>query len=329
MRALVLALNPSIDVEWRVPCVRWEEKNEVLGERRWPGGKGVNVARWIQHLGGEARLLLPLGGVTGRELAAGLRLEHLAPKIVRLNDATRANVIVTTKGQGQLRFNPLGPRLSRGEWEAVLRATDRELSRAQLLVLSGSLPRGVPTDAYAQLISRSHRAEVRTLLDCDGPALAKAVAAKPFLVKPNVNELARWCGEDLKTSAAVQDAGTAMARMTGGYVLVSLGAGGALLLNSGAGLVVAVKPPRVRVLNTVGAGDALLAAVAMGIAAGGTVEEWARTAVGAGTAAVSCLAGKLAPVSTVLKLAGRTAVVSRGNSGTATPLENRGHGRQR
>src|SRR6266511_279269 len=78
MRPLVLALNPSVDVEWRVAQVRWEEKNEILSERRWPGGKGVNVARWLKHLGARPQLLIPLGGQTGRELAAGLHRARIS-----------------------------------------------------------------------------------------------------------------------------------------------------------------------------------------------------------------------------------------------------------
>src|SRR6185436_6061427 len=107
MRILVLALNPSIDAEWRVDDVLWEEKNNVQSERRWAGGKGINVARWLRYLGGKPQLLLPLGGSTGNELASYLRAEKIPSKIIRLGQASRVNVIVTT-GQGrQMRFNPL------------------------------------------------------------------------------------------------------------------------------------------------------------------------------------------------------------------------------
>jgi len=308
MRALVLALNPSIDVEWRVPRVRWEEKNEVIAERRWPGGKGVNVARWFQHLGGVSRLLLPLGGATGRELAAGLRRERLPATIVPLRETTRANVIVTTDGQGQLRFNPLGPRLSRDEWRSILQSTARELTRADIMILSGSLPRGVPADAYARLIELGHRARVRTLLDCDGAALAAGVVAKPFLVKPNVDELARWSGRALRTPTAIERAASAMLRRTGAHVLVSLGGGGALLFRPANEPPLTATAPSVRVLNTVGAGDALLAAVAVRIAAGEVTEEWLRAGVAAGTAAVSCPAGRLPARSVVRKVSRRVSI---------------------
>src|SRR6185436_15065117 len=120
MPILVLALNPSIDAEWRVDRVRWEEKNTVLSERRWSGGKGVNVARWLNHLQGNSRLLLPLGGDTGAELRRCLLAERLCIETVGIAEPTRVNVIVTDQAGRQLRFNPLGPRLTSSDWKKVL-----------------------------------------------------------------------------------------------------------------------------------------------------------------------------------------------------------------
>src|SRR5258706_6486985 len=102
MSALILALNPSIDAEWRVGDVLWEEKNNVQSERRWAGGKGINVARWLRHLEGKPELLLPLGGKTGAEVAAGLRREKLSAQIIPLRDSTRVNVVVTTNAGRQM-----------------------------------------------------------------------------------------------------------------------------------------------------------------------------------------------------------------------------------
>ncbi len=129
MPALILALNPSIDVEWRVDDVLWEEKNNVHSERRWAGGKGINVARWLKQLGGNPRLLLPLGGQTGAELDGYLQAENLPAKIIPLHEPTRVNVILTTKRGRQMRFNPLGPQLSTQEWRGILNGVKRELAR--------------------------------------------------------------------------------------------------------------------------------------------------------------------------------------------------------
>jgi 1-phosphofructokinase family hexose kinase len=293
MGPLVVALNPSIDVEWRVPLVRWEEKNQIVAERRWPGGKGVNVARWLRHLGARPHLLLPLGGNTGQELAAGLRHEHLSATVIPLRETTRANIIVTTEAQGQLRFNPPGPTLSRKEWQEILRGARRELSRADLLILSGSLPRGVPPNAYADLIELARTAGARTLLDCDGSALAAAMKARPFLVKPNVHELSRWAGQELNSLDDIRRAAEKASRRTGGYVLASRGAEGAMLIHASSALCVEVAAPRVRVRNTVGTGDALLAATALQVMAGSSPEMWLRSGVAAGSAAAACIAGEL------------------------------------
>ncbi len=308
MRPLVLALNPSVDVEWRVGGVHWEEKNQVLAERRWPGGKGVNVSRWLKLLGVKPQLLLPLGGRNGEEMADGLRSEKITSRIIPLREATRANVIVTTAAQGQLRFNPAGPRLSVAEWSRVLRACAEELKQASILVLSGSLPRGLSPTACATLIRLAHRAGVRTLLDCDGAPFAAAVRARPFLVKPNQHELAQWAGAELQNRASIITAAGRLSKVTGGWVLVSLGAKGAMLIHEEQRRKYSAQPPRVKVRNTVGAGDALLAVVAREISSGSSPEEWLRQGVAAGTALTEGEAGVLPSLSRLHRLAARTKV---------------------
>src|SRR4030095_8548754 len=161
LRPLIVALNPSVDVEWRVPSVRWGEKNEIQSERRWPGGKGVNVARWLKHLGLQPRLLLPLGGRNGEEMAAGLQAERISTAVFRIRGQTRGNVIVTGPPEGQLRFNPLGPELSQAEWRQLQALVRRELQGASLLILSGSLPRGLGAEAYFDLIRLAARENIR------------------------------------------------------------------------------------------------------------------------------------------------------------------------
>ena len=200
---LVLALNPSIDAEWRVDDLLWEEKNNVVSENRWAGGKGINVARWLNHLGCKTKLILPLGGITGDEVSDYLQKEKLPAHIVPLRETTRVNVIVTTKRGRQMRFNPFGPELSVREVNTVLRCVKRELSPQSLLILTGSLPRGVAVSTYQKLIRLAHRLGVKTLLDCDGAPFTAAVKARPFLVKPNEHELAQWFGKPLRTERVI------------------------------------------------------------------------------------------------------------------------------
>lgn len=329
MPALVLALNPSIDAEWRVADVLWEEKNNVSSERRWAGGKGINVARWLKQLGGQPQLLLPLGGQTGAELGGYLRAEQLPAHIIRLREPTRVNVILTTNGGRQMRFNPLGPKLSRVEWRGILSGVKRELARLRtkprartksphpasghslheppsalgrdafhrvptgLLILSGSLPRGVPVTAYAQLIRLAHGCGVNTLLDCDGPVFAAAIKARPFLVKPNEHELAQWWGKPLHAEADILRAAQALSVQTRGWVLVSRGGRRSLLVNVAEGYQGFAAPRRVKPRNTVGAGDALLAGVAWAIQLGRAPETWLRQGVAVGTQATQMPPGQM------------------------------------
>jgi len=298
-RPVVLALNPSIDAEWRVDGVRWEEKNNVLREERWAGGKGVNVARWLNHLGANPVMVLPLGGVSGRELAAGLATRKITARIVPSQEATRGNVSVTTPRQGQLRFNPLGPKLSRAEWRSVLVALRSALRTASCLVLSGSLPRGLPVGTYGALARLARRCRVPVLLDCDGPALAAAVRARPFLVKPNEQELLEWSrSEGLRLGddeSGVRAAATALSRVTRGWVLVSRGAQPGLLVQAAQDILLKSSPPRVKPKTTVGAGDALLAAVTHQIVQGAAPEAWLKAGLAAGAMATQLPAGGLPP----------------------------------
>lgn len=293
MNALILALNPSIDAEWRVADVLWEEKNNVHSERRWAGGKGINVARWLKHLGGKPQLLLPCGGPSGHELAGCLRREKISAHLVPLREATRVNVIVTTDAGRQMRFNPLGPKVSPLEWRNILRAFQAQLTRTKLLVLSGSVPRGLPGNIYAGLIRRAHRSGVKVLLDCDGAPFAAAVSARPFLVKPNEHELSLWWRRPLRAEGDIVKAARALAAETRGWVLVSRGGQRSLLVNVVENFQRFAAPAKVKPRNTVGAGDALLAAVTRQIQLGAPPEDWLRQGLAVGTQATQKAAGEL------------------------------------
>ena len=290
---LVVALNPSIDAEWRVDDVLWEEKNNVQSERRWAGGKGINVARWLKHLRCKSKLILPLGGRTGDEMASCLRKEKISTQIIPLREATRVNVIVTTRRGRQMRFNPLGPQLSAQELREVLLRVKSELLASSLLILSGSLPRGVETSTYRSLIQLGREHGVKTLLDCDAAPFATAVKVRPFLVKPNEHELALWWGSPLRTEKEILHAARKLSKVTHNWVLVSRGGKRSWLVNVGAGVEIQAAPPKVKPLNTVGAGDAMLAGVAAAIQAGCSPEQWLSRGVEVGTQATQINPGKI------------------------------------
>ena len=308
MQILVIGLNPAVDVEWRVGSIHWDEKNVVLGERRWAGGKSVNVARWLRHLGASLKLLVPLGGTTGAELRRQLHAEGVPLRAVALRESTRANVMVTQERGPQLRFNPQGPKLSTEEWRAFFHAAELEMKRSSLVILSGALSRDARVTVYRDLIRLAHRLGVRAVLDCDGPAFAAGVIAKPFLVKPNEFELAQWAGRKLRSEAAILRATLELSRSTQGWVLLSRDARGGLLANEEQGRTCCASVPLVRVRNTVGAGDALLAAATTALVQGAEPEEWLRSGLATATAGVQCPAGELTAPGMITKLRRRISV---------------------
>lgn len=307
---LVVALNPSVDVEWRLDRVLPVEKNVIRTLRRWPGGKGVNVARWVQHLGKEGRLLLPLGGEPGAEMKNGLRAWRVPCVVVPIRDRSRVNVIVTPDSGPQIRFNEPGPHLAGPDRARVFRALGRSLARASMLVLSGSLPRGLASNYYATCIRLARRRGVRTILDCEGASLTAAVLARPFLVKPNEHELAAWWGRPLRSWMEIRQAAAALSDQTRGWVLLSLGRKGAVLLHNRDRVCLKVRPPAVHAVNTVGAGDALLAAVTCRLSVGAPPEDWLRWGVATGTTMTTLPAGQLPEVRRIAALA-KQLVVSR------------------
>lgn len=299
MQTLVIGLNPAVDVEWRVNAIHWDEKNVVQGERRWAGGKSVNVARWLRHLGGPVRLLVPLGGTTGAELKRQLRGERVPLCALPVAEPTRANVMVTQEVGPQLRFNPKGPKLSGEEWRKFFTQAEAEMQRSALVILSGALCRDARATIYRDLIRLARRLQVPCVLDCDGPAFAAGADAGPMLVKPNEFELAQWAGRKLGSFPAVVQAAEDLSRATGGWVLVSRDAQGGLLLHEEHGVGWQAVVPKVRASNTVGAGDALLAAVAQQIRQGTPPIEWLRQGLATATAFVQFPAGELAPAKAV------------------------------
>ena len=293
MRLCVVALNPAIDAEWRVDDLLWEEKNVVHTARRWAGGKGINVARWLQSLGAEVELLLPLGGENGREMEAQLRAWKIPARIIPLRENSRVNVVVTTSAGRQMRLNQPGPQLDKDEWAQIFQQAEQALEAGAALVLSGSLPRRAPVNVYARLTRLARRFDAKVFLDCDGPALTAAARAQPFLVKPNVHELSLWAGKKLRSENSIIAAASALSNQTDGWVLVSRGAAGALLVNVREPFLAGTRARAGRVRNTVGAGDALLAAAVHQVTRGAKPLVWLQAGVLAGTAATAQWAGEL------------------------------------
>ncbi|AUI59969.1 1-phosphofructokinase family hexose kinase [Amycolatopsis sp. BJA-103] len=268
--------NTALDVTYTVDGLRPGEVHRVGDVRNRAGGKGVNVARVLHALGADVRAVLTAGGATGSAVVADLAAVGVAAEAVPIGGETRRTTTVLAGDGSVTLLNEPGPRLTEDEWQAF--ATAVRARRADVLVCSGSLPPGA--GGYAGLLGASP-----SILDTSGEALIAGLAGKPSVVKPNADELREVTGlrDPVAAAAELRKAGA-------GAVVVSLGPEG-LLAVTGSGTWHAV-PSTVLRGNTTGAGDAVVAALALGLSRRESWPDILRRAVAlSGAAVLGPLAG--------------------------------------
>jgi tagatose 6-phosphate kinase len=241
---LTVTLNLALDVTYEVPALTPHSTHRVRTVRHRAGGKGVNVARVLGTLGQEAVATGLCGGPTGALVAQELQSASVPHDFTRIGGDTRR--VVTIADTDATVFAEPGPAVLAEEWERFQEHFSALAVHAEVVVLSGSLPRGLPGDAYATLTRSAHRAGAKVLLDSSGPALRAGSAANPDLIKPNAFELAE---------AALDPHALTL--------VVSRGPAG-MLAGTPAGYWEAL-PPEILRGNPTGAGDAAAAALALAL----------------------------------------------------------------
>ena len=305
--------NPSIDRTVTLPgeLVRGAVQR-VASVSSEPGGKGVNVARALTLAGVETVAVLPAAGHD--PILAGLRAQGVEFHAVPVAHPVRTNLAITETDGTTTKVNEPGAALDATEAEALAWAVIQRARAGHWVVLSGSLPPGLPDAWYSEMTAalRAHGCKV-AVDTSDAPLAALAAGlqrAAPDLMKPNSEELAGLTGvsaESLETPLMSGDAGPVVAAARRlveqgvGAVLTTLGAAGAVLVDAtGAWLAT---PPPVAVLSTVGAGDSALAGYILAEAAGGSAPERLQMAVAYGSAAAA-LPGSTLPDPAQLNLDG-------------------------
>lgn len=278
----VVGINTAIDHLMRVDTLHLGEVNRTVHEQVLPGGKGLHVAQTIAALG-ESVQLIGLIDAAHRNLTArrmsergvlfhGVEIDAPLRHCIALQDADGR--ITEVLGQG--------PQLGERDRTALLRAFRLALAESELVILSGSLPRGLPVDTYAELAQQVHAAGKRCLIDASGEVLRQAVAAQPFLLKPNRDEAEALFGRSVGDLDAAVTALRELAARGVAMPVLSLGAQGALGMDDSGVWHAAVELEQVR--NTVGSGDCFLAGMAVAIRRREPLREALRLAVACGAA---------------------------------------------
>jgi tagatose 6-phosphate kinase len=315
---VVVCLNPALDVTHHVPAVDWAGVNRPAAVCARPGGKGVNVARTLHALGADVLLMGLTGGITGTGVQAALGEREIPAALTPIAGETRRTfTVVDGEGSAAL-FNEPGPQVTAREFAAFRSRYEEALTGTAVVVLSGSLPPGLAATTYAELIDAASAAGVPAVLDTHGDALVRGAAAGPAIVKPNLAELEAMAARRLSNpdgvdamavTAAAEKLRTAGARS----VVTSLGPEGLLAVTGESGRWRAL-PSMTVAGNGTGAGDAVVAALAHGLAMGRSWEERLRHAVALGAAcAAAPVAGEYSHASYLSALS--TAAVYRDEVG--------------
>jgi len=194
---ITVTLNAAIDKTLEVPNFRLGRRHRSVEQTTMAGGKGVNVARALKHLGQPVIATGMAGGPTGTRIVEQLTEEHILNDFVRIRDESRTNTAVSDPTTGeQTEINERGPSVSEHEVELFSDKLLYLARGAQIVVFAGSLPRHVDADVYALLIRELHRLGVATIVDTEGDPLHHAVRAEPSVVSPNILEAEELVGHE-------------------------------------------------------------------------------------------------------------------------------------
>jgi 6-phosphofructokinase 2 len=281
---VTITFNPCIDKSATVTQLIPEKKLSCPEPHFEPGGGGINVARAIKKLGGEATAIYPAGGYTGNFFNELLAQEKISSIIIAVENPLRENVIVLEESSNkQFRFGFPGAKLLKHEWEGCINAVDK-IAGAEFLVASGSLPEGVPDDIFAKLATISKKKNLKLVVDTSKAALKHAAKEGVFMLKPNLTELGSLLGTKELILDEVPAAGKEIiAKKFCEVLLVSLGEKGAMLFTLDKELQAA--SPTVEKKSTVGAGDSMVAGFVLSLSQGKSFEEALRYGVACGAAA--------------------------------------------
>jgi tagatose 6-phosphate kinase len=280
---LVVGLSPA----WQRTLVFEEivpgKVNRAVRVTETASGKGVNVARVASILGADVKLLTVAGGERGQLLKAQLKRRGLTARVVAVNAETRICQTLLARGATTELVEEAGPLTSR-EVREVLRSFGRDIQSAELVVLTGSVPKGCGDDFYARLIGESTRHGVQVLIDTQKVQLRNALKRRPFLVRINRDELTAATGIKGAGRKSVLPALGKLMRRGPHWAVISNGAKGIYVSEIPGSRASSVTPPRVEAKNAIGSGDAMMAGIAVGLVRGRSMLEAVRFGAACGAA---------------------------------------------
>jgi 1-phosphofructokinase family hexose kinase len=285
---VTVTLNAAMDRTLSVPNYQLGHRHRASSGMASAGGKGINVARALKRLGVPVVCTGLAGGRNGTQIVEDLTNEGILNDFVRINAESRTSVAVLDPiSNVYTEINEWGPEVSEGELEILAGKLEYLSQSAELIVLAGSLPRGVARSFYADTIRELTRRGVPVVLDSEGEPLRLGVEAEPYLVAPNREEAEALVGHEFADERELADGLDEIAHLGAKNVLLTMEEGCFALVHEGRDEVrFYAQAPRLEPISTVGAGDVLLAGFLAARVNGRPVEDALRSAVAAGAASV-------------------------------------------
>ena len=251
-----VTLNPSIDYIVRLDKLVSGITNRTTSEEYYYGGKGINVSLVLAELGLDSTAYGFVAGFTGKAIENGIRNDHIITDFIKLKSGiSRINVKI--KAGEETEINCQGPHIDEMELERLLQKIDR-IKAEDTLVLAGSIPNTMPDDVYERMMERIKYKDVRIVVDATRQLLVRSLKYKPFLIKPNRQELSEIFETEVRTEDEIEFFAKELQKLGARNVLISLGGDGAMLIDE-FGNKYKAGALKEKVINTVGSGDSMVA----------------------------------------------------------------------
>ena len=277
-----VTFNPSLDYIVRLNAFHAGEINRVNYEQVLAGGKGINVSIVLKNLGLESTALGFLAGFTGEEIKNQLRQFGVKNEFVQLEHGF-SRINVKAKAENETEINGQGPDISEQKRGELFDRLDR-LQQGDTLVLAGSIPKTLPDDIYEKIMARLDNRGIRIVVDAEKKQLLKVLMYLPFLIMPNNHELGDMFGLTLTTDAEIITCARKLQEKGARNVLISMAGDGAILLTAD-GHSFRCAAPKGKLVNSVGAGDSMVAGFLAGYTeSGGDFEHAFHMGVATGSA---------------------------------------------
>lgn len=276
-----VTFNPALDYVMIIDEFKSGNVNRCENEFLNPGGKGINVSTMLSELGEENIALGFIAGFTGRELVSKLNERNIKTNFIELKEGlTRINVKI--KGNIESEINAKGPNIDKEDLQKLLNQIDT-LKDNDILVLAGSIPSSIDDDIYEQIMKRLSEKNVHVVVDATKDLLKNVLKYKPFLIKPNHHELAEFFDVKINSDEEIVEYAKKLQEMGAENVLVSMAADGAILVTK-ENEVIKTNTPKGKVVNSVGAGDSMVAGFIYGYLKNKDYKEALRFGSAAGSA---------------------------------------------